>query len=144
MSRIKSSTLSLKALNRTIGFVDPKNRSVEAVAPEAVPEAGVMSYRRNKAVPKRSQAPLYTFDPTKPFPKVGDQVAILHSSDQDQGGKAKLVRSGLELRTVTAVYMADSQGHSIRDHAGESWLVKPATKGPAQWETFVPKREHHG
>jgi hypothetical protein len=129
-----SRNLTAKALNRSVSTDVGQTEATLQGTPQA------MAYRRDKAVPKRAHVPLYVYDPAKAGPNVGDQVAVMHSSNSDSGGYAKLVRGSLEIRTVTAVYMADSKGYSIKDHVGDQWLVKPASKGPAKWETFIAPR----
>ena len=94
---------------------------------------------RSKRTHKRKVFVDYKVDTTGAYPEVGDQVMVCHSTEVQPSGAVRLRRSSAEKRTVTAVYMSDALGgFSIRDHAGESWYVRPASIGGAKWETFVP------
>lgn len=103
--------------------------------------------RRSKPVPKRTHIVPYKFDQkAQAAPNVGEMVAIRHTSDNrmlsDKAGQyldmtGKLVRSGIEVRRIKAVYLGDSDGYHIKDHNGEPWVIRPSASGAAKWETFT-------
>lgn len=97
-----------------------------------VKEPSHMSYRRDKAVPKKIKLVSYSHNPDLSYPQVGDTVAVCHRSND---GREQ--RAGVENRKVKAVYMSDSIGHCIKDNAGDVWHVRPASVGGQKWETFT-------
>ena len=95
------------------------------------------SFRRQKAVPRRAKVVAYKFDQAaQSSPNVGDSVAIRHRTDVQPKGNVRLIRDGIDQRTVKAVYFTESEGYSIKDSVGEQWLVRPSAIGGSKWETF--------
>lgn len=97
-----------------------------------------MGFRRQKAVPKRKAFVPYVFNPDAPHPIRGESVAVCHKSTLDQRGVASVRRADIEHRTIARVYMSDINGFSIRDNAGDTWYIRPASLGSSKWETFIP------
>ena len=99
----------------------------------------VPEFRRQKPVPKRDKVVAYKFDQAaQTSPNVGDSVAIRHKTEEQKHGNVRLVRDGIDQRTVNAVYFTEPEGYSIRDNCGEQWLVRPSAIGGSKWESFNP------
>lgn len=97
----------------------------------------VPEFRRQKPVPKRAKVVAYKFDQAaQTSPIVGDSVAIRHKTEEQKHGNVRLVRDGIDQRTVSAVYFTEPEGYSIRDNCGEQWLVRPSAIGGSKWESF--------
>ena len=95
-------------------------------------EEQVEKFRRQKAVPKKVKLVSYSHNPDISYPKVGDTLAVCHRSNE---GREQ--RTGVENRTVKAVYLSDAQGFCVKDNVGDVWHVRPASVGGQKWETFV-------
>lgn len=96
-----------------------------------------MQFRRQKAVPKKARIVPYIHNPDLAHPKVGDTLSVCHRTNADGNGNARVSRSDIEQRTIKQVYMSTAEGFSIKDHVGDTWLVRPAALGGTTWETFT-------
>lgn len=96
-------------------------------------EEQVEKFRRQRAVPKRTQLVRYTFNPELAGPSVGESLMVCHRAVD---GREQ--RSNTEARTIKAVYMSDRHGHCVKDSVGDVWHVRPSSVGGAKWESFMP------
>ncbi len=94
--------------------------------------------RARRARPKKVVFQRYQFDSAIEMPKVGEVVAVCHRSEQNDKGEAREVRTNVDFMPITAVYMSDSEGYTVRVRSGDTYHVRPASIGSAKWETFRP------
>lgn len=73
------------------------------------------------------------------LPVVGESVAVLHASQVDDRGFARLVRQGRTLNVVTKVLMGSEHGPRVMVRGGDVWDVRLAGSTGAVWETHFIK-----
>lgn len=76
-----------------------------------------------------------------PLPHVGESVAVLHATVQDEKGNSRIRRSGNHKTFVKQVLIGSEHGPRVKVESGDVWDVRLSRSGGTRWEThFVDYR----